>query len=688
MVLWNPERVADDAVMGKIAALGFTFSFVDQMRHLQRWYGRASALSQDGYRINTIGGVKCFVINDQASQYRYRTADNGLSIPMRSLLHGRARSGTQDQVIILYHDWAEFDNFDNAAAYDKNLRWVANHPWVQVVTPQQIAAGQVDITRDGVGDVWPTVARAGGGIARTAHDYVHHASQENYDNWYNGQSGREEGLRDKIFEIRAGVPLPYAFGTQSANDNLLVDRAWDSISGLSGNVGVLGRGTLHSGMYLTAFHNQQNGDLSKYSTGDYVSVDTDFNSLLPNAAASQSRSRFAAAAAHVSTWAAAPPLTGLAVSLDVDLDGEPEYILKNKELFAVFERLGGRLVSAWVRNAINGQVYQVVGNPLALAEAANEEEGKFNDSGASIVARRTSGFKDWYAVGPNTANYVNDLYSAVIAGTNGWTFTSSDGKISKTITLGSLPALAASYSLSGDVSKLFVRHGLSPHLNDLLIHGQANLSALNGNATQVGLSNTAPGDTVGSAVRLSSGVQWNSGATDKGATFLPDTLIMRNQAQTQQVEVESTALTFTMTMAFNTGGTDSDGDSLPDVWEAANGLSSADPSGVNGGGGNLDGDGMTNYFEFIVGRNANASDIYIPAIVKVPEGFLISFDTVADRFYKVHYSDNLSTWSAMTGDITGDGATKNITDDGADTTPHPNTQSQRFYKVEVRLINP
>ena len=84
-VFWNPERVADDVVLGKIGALGYSHTFVDQMRHIFKWFGRNSALSNDGYRINEINGVKTFVINDQASTFRYQNFDNGLALSLRNL---------------------------------------------------------------------------------------------------------------------------------------------------------------------------------------------------------------------------------------------------------------------------------------------------------------------------------------------------------------------------------------------------------------------------------------------------------------------------------------------------------------------------------------------------------------------------------------------------------------------------
>jgi hypothetical protein len=71
-VFWAPERVLDSNTFAKIGGLGFEYTFVDQMRHIFKWFGRTSALGDDGYRINQIDGVKTFVINDQASTYRFR----------------------------------------------------------------------------------------------------------------------------------------------------------------------------------------------------------------------------------------------------------------------------------------------------------------------------------------------------------------------------------------------------------------------------------------------------------------------------------------------------------------------------------------------------------------------------------------------------------------------------------------
>ncbi len=52
--------------------MGFPYTFIDQTRHVEKWFGRSSELSTDGYRINRINGENCFVINDGLSGYMFQ----------------------------------------------------------------------------------------------------------------------------------------------------------------------------------------------------------------------------------------------------------------------------------------------------------------------------------------------------------------------------------------------------------------------------------------------------------------------------------------------------------------------------------------------------------------------------------------------------------------------------------------
>ncbi|MEQ1859484.1 MAG: alpha-amylase family glycosyl hydrolase [Chthoniobacteraceae bacterium] len=709
-VLWNPERVANHATLTGIGGLGYGYTFIDQMRHLMKWFGRNSALGNDGYRLNEINGVKCFVINDQASNYRFSNTDGGAALSLRDLLHRKARSGTQDQVVILFSNWEDFTDKTKADAYDRNIRWLASRPWTQLVTPAQIAGGQVDLSQppDGLGDAWGTVARGTQtALAKTAHDFIDHATQESYDNWFNGQSGREESLRDKRFDIRAGVQLPVGkeFGSVALGTGAS-GASWAEVltTGASG-LSKLARGTAGAAAFETAFHNQTSSDLRKFSTGAYIVPDTSFQNLAGFSKTAQAQFRFAAVFKRVDTWAAAATAgaynaTALTESGDVDLDGENEHLIFNDRVFAVFERLGGRMTGAWARDIHSGEVLQVAGNLLSYAGSESEVEGATNITGGAVNAHRVSGFRDQFAqtggAGVGTTNYVNDRYSAALAPVGaGWVFTSSDGKIAKTITLAPRAThLRASYALSGDVNTLYVRFGLSPNLQDLLLNGQANLATANDAAhNEFNAYNQGATTSVRAFVRYGSGTSLQAAAVDRDSGVEFDTINMRNLAQTQQVEVfGGNGMAFSLGM--QTGATisaDSDGDGLPDWWESLHGLDPNSATGINGGSGDFDSDGKTNAQEFIIGTNPATLDFIQPAVAIGAGGggtFTLTFPTLRDRLYRIYFTDELGqAFAPVTPDIPGFGAIINWTDNGSQTGGLP-SGGNRFYKIEIRLPEP
>ena len=233
----------------------------------------------------------------------------------------------------------------------------------------------------------------------------------------------------------------------------LANDSWTEVDGIqsaNSNQGKLARSTMHAAMFVTAFHDQQNFDRSKYSTGDYIYPDTDYNALADFSKLAQSQMRFAALYNRVDSWAANPPAVAVASAEDVDLDGENEYLLYNDSSLAVFEAIGGRCTAAFSRNTATGAIYQLIGTQPAYPEAENEEEGSLNAESGAINARRTSAFKDWYADGSagTTSQYVNALYSVTANGSNGWTFTSPDGHIIKSISLPDLNQSLPQFTIS------------------------------------------------------------------------------------------------------------------------------------------------------------------------------------------------------------------------------------------------
>ena len=552
-VFWTPERVLDSDVFEKIKSMGFGATLIDQDSHMWHWFGRTTALSDDGYRINRINDVACFVINNNVDQYKYAVHDGGIALTLRGLFNRRARSATQEQVITFFYAWEDSLDADKATGYDTLVRWIANHPWVDAVSLVEMLLGEDCLDPDVDGDGWFQTNRGTADRPKLGHDWLNHATQMNYDNWYVGSSN-EEGLENKVFNVRAGVPLSYNYGMIYSGG--LISNTWAAVQGIT-NTSVLdlARCVIHASVFESAFHTEDNNNLSKYSTGEYIYPATDPGYLINFAKVAQSQSRFAALYSTVDQWASdAAGITSTTQRVvDVDLDGEDEYLLCNSHVCALFERIGGRMTGAWTIS-VSGVVYQVAGNFVSYAGGETEDEGVNNVLSGGVDARRTSCLKDWWV---GTSEYVNDLYSVSLVGNNALQLVSGDGKISKTISLDSgTNTFEVVYNLGGDLSgqTLYVRNGLSPNLMNLLVEGQSNMTE----SYEAGVLRVTTADalnTVSASIGAGDGVHTaavKSDAVDdnpsEGIEFY--TVNMRNQAQVDQVEVYGTG-SFSFSLSFN-----------------------------------------------------------------------------------------------------------------------------------------
>lgn len=713
-VLWNPERVADGDLFPKISALGFNYSFVDQQRHIFKWFGRETSLSDAGYRLNQINGVKCFVINDNLNGTLFENQDNGVSSALRRLLLRKARSSTQDQVIVAFSNWEAFASPGGSDRYDANVRWLASHPWVKVVTPQQIAAGAVDLSipPDGAGDTWGSIDRGfAQPLAKVQHDFLDHATQENYDNWYNGQLDREEGLRNKRFDIRPGVQLSAARKFGEVGVDGVSNEAWGLVSPLATNssLGRLARVAAFASVFESAFHNQTNNDTAKFSTGAYIYPDISSQQLASFAKVAQAQFRTSAVYQRVATWAAQAAAGVYAggpqkEQNDVDLDGEDEYLLFNDRIFGVFERLGGRMTGAWVRDLQTGHVHQCVGNPMNYSGSETEQEGINNTVGASVDARRMSAFRDqYYQVGaaPGTNVYVNTLYTVTpVASGVGWRLASGDGAFFKEarIETNAPHEIQVYYSVT-NASTLYIRNGLSPQLEDLLLNGQQNLALPPSQDTFTGskpgfhvVNRSTLGPVRASILMKTTNAFRNPAAVDRdaGATF--DTINMRNLAQTQQTEFRAISLAgLSLLLEAGTAITaDGDGDTLPDGWELSHGMSITNANGINGAFGDLDGDGSNNQQEYVFGGDpanpADANLIRVQVDQPTATSRSLTFATRAGRLYRIQFANSLSqTWVTLPNVIIGNGSNQTWTDDGSQTGTAPSVETKRFYRVQASV---
>ena len=99
-------------------------------------------------------------------------------------------------------------------------------------------------------------------LPTTSTAMINHATNGNYDNWYNGSS-LYESLNTKQFNIRTGVPVPTAYGLNTGTG--IAASSWNAVAGLSGsNPGLLtlAQATLHASVFETGFHNEDNSDLA------------------------------------------------------------------------------------------------------------------------------------------------------------------------------------------------------------------------------------------------------------------------------------------------------------------------------------------------------------------------------------------------------------------------------------------
>ena len=217
------------------------------------------------------------------------------------------------------------------------------------------------------------------------------------------------------------------------------------------------------------------------------------------------------------------------------------------------------------------------------------------------------------------------------------------------------------------------------------------------NGSRVIVTNTSPVANVSAAVYYSS-ASYNALATDKsGPSFLPDTLNMRNQAQTEQLEMESTGTSFSMDLQLSATCADCDQDGLPDAWEIANSLSFNDDGSTdedNGGTGDPDEDGMDNITEHLLGLNPQLADTHLFPQLRIirnaDASITLDFPTIADRRYRLWWSDSLDSWTRLGADIITLGELPNLhrqVDDAGQYTSSPNLddQNRRFYRLEVLL---
>lgn len=463
-IYWTPERVIRAATFNDIKSSGYDWTIVDQHNHIWQWYGKDQALSNNGYKINRINGVNCFLINDEPDQVKFAVTDGGAYRDTRALLLGKAMDPDQEQVVIVFDDWEayagrSFTSFgvgnDNPDNYNTNIRWLANHPWIQVVTLDEVAAWN-----------WKPVERGQrSDLKMTTYHWLNHATQTDYNSWYYGSS-QEESFAAQYPPLRPGQNAFKRFGDVWTPGTLFHDTWKDVQNAPEGPLKELAKTTYCTAIYETAWHDEdQHNYYDRDHAGDYLAPDTSYDQISGWAFGMHNKVRDASMIAAAAHWAHSKPSSKTrVVRQDIDQDGETETILSNNRIYAVFENDGGRIVMAFARRLSDGSAYPVIGASIVDpgAHRESEIEGNF----------RISGLRDQWASGASTARYINAHYNVKLQ-SNSVTLTSDDGKIEKTIALADgSDRLNVSYRTDSSLGKVYVRSGFCPNLLGLFSAGQ------------------------------------------------------------------------------------------------------------------------------------------------------------------------------------------------------------------------
>jgi hypothetical protein len=624
-VMHVPERVIRSLDTGYAPLTGHTFAdiaaspyaatYLDEVTHLHAWfYPNENCADDYGYRhkVHRINGVYCFMINDREDQEKFGNWDGGMVMDSRYSLLQKALYGSSSEIVVVFDDWEALagKSFDpvsgnsvpnnNPNQYHATIRWAANHPWIRISTLKDLL---------GLALANPSAFVIDHGtrydLPLETYEYLMHSTEDSYDSWYyanhNGNPTAEQDFYALVPVISGpqgdyhtrgvgtgsdgpGLPGGRANGDMNSSGTLIHD-TWATLQAApAGRLRDLGIASFETMIYETAWHEEDNTNYANSCYGPWQYPDQTWDGVNTWALRLSNHVRWAGVYAAAAAWAdsvrsgllrqAANPM---AYAADLDEDGENEYVLRDGRVFAVFERYGGRcvLACAWSQGRNDAEV--LVGAPLTNPSAPGEEEL----TGSS--ANRCSGFKVMNggtradeAAAVTTANLMDPQLGIPADGIvrAGWTFTSPDGQLVKTVWIQPIDPTLHAYlggSLSGPV---YVRTGLSPNPLDLMRYGQGHLSATNPSSTSYQLVNTS-----GGLARLdwAAGVAFNAMPSDESAD-------RRNLALTEEVELSGNLpFGFTLTLSGDTTPLPVNGVPRAAAVPVAFAVSSPAPSPARGG---------------------------------------------------------------------------------------------------------
>jgi len=185
-------------------------------------------------------------------------------------------------------------------------------------------------------------------------------------------------------------------------------------------------------------------------------------------------------------WVAAPPVQAEAVLSDIDYDGYTELVLKNDNLMAVFDRVGG--VARWIFTADDDVVS---GNDMAYWNESSleypagsgtwwDDAGDYSDgTGPYASGNQTGQLTDSWFGSVDREKRIYDITIDVASGVYVQA-TLSDSAVTKVVRLDfGNKYIDVHYATAPvDTSDNYLTGGFNPGLLDMMLYGQANLERL------------------------------------------------------------------------------------------------------------------------------------------------------------------------------------------------------------------
>ncbi len=390
-VAWIPERTWDDERTGIAATISKYYEAVilDGNTHHDDWSSDNDYNKPHLYDTTKTDGrtLYVFFIDWDTQQLLLSNTDNGLDKTLRMKYLDKALDPDQEQVMIYADDWekaagiAGWDS-SNIDRYENSIRWIAMHPWIQVVTPDQV----LDWLDNGYWDPatgfycgYDTYYYLKTWVQDYPYDY-----RRAYDGWYWGTSSEEAFAALGASSVEIGgvttpgrtmpdtiMPLGDVFGYTSYNgspDNTIIYKLLRP-DGLLDNTPRnefwwLALATADAMLYETAWHTEDD------SNGDGLQDTAYWGRWVWN------HLRLVNVLLKAAEWldyARNGLIGGVDYSIgDYDWDGKDEVIIYNEYLFVFVDQKGGAVPYVFVYDPYYDLAYVGVGAPMVFWTYEND----------------------------------------------------------------------------------------------------------------------------------------------------------------------------------------------------------------------------------------------------------------------------------------------------------------------------